>query len=294
MNWNDARAFLALARRLTLRGAARELNVDQATVSRRIAAMEHALGSTLFLRTASGYQLTAVGETILEAAERMEVSANDLIRSAQGKDKALSGEVRVTSTDSLAIDFVIPAIARLHSLHPDVRVALNSSSDLLNLSRRDADIAIRTRKPDNPDLVVRRLASWPMGLFAARSYLDVHGEPECGAAFAGHDIVMYEPYLSDGRELELVGESISAGRIVMTGNTSVMVRNAVKAGLGVGEIPVYMGQQDGLVRLWPTRERDKPYEIWLVTHGDLRHTARIRVVVEALAQEFAALPIKGS
>ncbi len=250
--------------------------------------MEHALGSTLFLRTASGYQLTAVGETILEAAERMEESANELIRSAQGQDKALSGEVRVTSTDSLAIDFVIPAIARLHSLHPDVRVALNSSSDLLNLSRRDADIAIRTRKPDNPDLVVRRLASWPMGLFAARRYLDIHGEPEYGAAFAGHDIVMYEPYLNDGRELTLVGEPISAGRIVMTGNTSIMVRNAVKAGLGVGEIPLYMGKQDGLVRLWPARERDKPYEVWLVTHGDLRHTARIRVVIEALAQEFAA------
>ncbi len=287
MNWNDARVFLALVRQQTLRAAARELNVDQATVSRRIAAMEQALGSTLFLRTVSGYQLTGVGESVLDVAERMEASAIELVRRAQGQDSALSGEVRVTTTDSLAVDFVIPAVARLQARHPDVRIALNSSSDVLNLSRRDADIAIRTLKPDNPDLVVRRLASWTMGLFAAQGYLDLHGEPQPGTAFAGHDIVMYEPYLNDGRELALVGEPISAGRIVMTGNTSIMVRNAIKAGIGVGEIPVYMGQQDGLVHLWPARERSTPYEVWMVTHGDFRYTARIRAVVDALVQAFA-------
>ncbi|MDU9394110.1 LysR family transcriptional regulator [Pseudomonas sp. zfem002] len=292
MNWNDARVFLALARQQTLRGAAREMNVDQATVSRRIAAMEHALGSTLFLRTASGYQLTEVGESVLEIAERMEVSAIELVRRAQGQDRALSGEVRVTTTDSLAVDFVIPAVARLHARHPQVRITLNSSSDLLNLSRRDADIAIRTLKPDNPDLVVRRLASWPMGLFAAQAYLDAHGEPARGTAFAGHDLVMYEPWLQDA-QASLAGEPIGAGRIVMTGNTSILVRSALKAGIGLGEIPLYMGQQDGLVRLWPECQRSKPYEVWMVTHGDFRHTARIRAVIDALVQAFEELSGRG-
>ncbi len=289
MNWNDARVFLALTRQLTLRGAARDLNVDQATVSRRICALEKALGSTLFLRTASGYRLTDVGETLLDAAERMEASADELERLAQSKDKALSGEVRLTTTDSLAVDFVIPAVARLHACYPEVRVNLNSSSDLMNLSRRGADIAIRTLKPDNPDLVVRRLASWPMGLFASQRYLDEHGAPTPGTAFAGHDLIVYEPYLKAARELALVGEPVGAGRIVMAGNTSIMLRQAIAAGLGVGEIPIYMGQQDGLVRVWPTRERDRPYEVWMVTHADLRHTGRIRVVIEALVQEFARL-----
>ncbi|MCO6057519.1 LysR family transcriptional regulator [Pseudomonas sp. MOB-449] len=286
MNWNDASVFLALVRQQTLRGAARELNVDQATVSRRIAAMEQALGSTLFLRTPSGYQLTGAGETILEAAERMENAAFELVRRAQGQDKALSGEVRVTTTDSLAVDFVIPAMARLHARHPDVRMILNSSSDLLNLARREADIAIRTRKPDNPDLLVRRLASWPMGLFASEAYLQAHGEPESGAAFAGHDLVMYEPYLNEGHEPTLVDEPATAGRIVAAVNSSVMVRNAIAAGLGVGELPLYMGARDGLVRIWPARERTRPYEVWMVTHGDLRHTARIRAVVEEIASAF--------
>ncbi|MDR0277812.1 MAG: LysR family transcriptional regulator [Paucimonas sp.] len=289
MNWNDARVFLALARQQTLRGAAREMNVDQATVSRRVAAMEQALGSTLFLRTASGYLLTEVGESVLDIAERMEASAIELVRRAQGQDRALSGEVRVTTTDSLAVDFVIPAVGRLHALHPDVRITLNSSSDLLNLSRRDADIAIRTRKPDNPDLVVRRLASWPMGLFAAQGYLDRQGVPQPGTAFAGHDVVMYEPWLHAADTATLAGEPIDAGRIVLAGNTSMLVRNALRAGLGVGEIPLYMGEQDGLVRLWPDRQRSKPYEVWMVTHGDFRHTARIRVVIDALVQAFAGV-----
>ncbi len=287
MNWDDARVFLALGREQTLRGAARVLHVDQATVGRRIAAMERTLGSTLFLRTSAGYLLTTAGEAAFEAAERMEASAIELLRRTQGLDKALSGEVRVTTTDSLAVDFIIPAIARLHAEHPDVRVALNSSSQLLNLSRREADIAIRTQKPENPDLILRRLARWPMGLFASEAYLASHGMPEPGTAFSGHDIVMYEPYLTESREPSLVGEPLGGGRIVATVNSSMMVRRAIAAGLGLGEIPVYMGEQDGLVRLWQERERSRPYEVWMVTHADLRHTARIRAVIERIVQAFA-------
>ncbi|KIH83506.1 LysR family transcriptional regulator [Pseudomonas batumici] len=287
MNWDDARVFLALGRAQTLRGAARALHVDQATVGRRIAVMERNLGSMLFLRTSTGYLLTAAGEAAFEAAEGMEAAATELMRRTQGLDKALSGEVRVTTTDFLAVDFVIPAMARVHAEHPEVRVVLNSSSQLLNLSRREADIAIRTQKPENPDLIVRRLARWPMGLFASRAYLDSHGMPEPGRAFMGHDLVVYEPHLSEGRELLLVGEPAGGGRIVATVNSSMMMRRAIAAGLGLGEIPQYIGEQDGLVRLWPERERSRPYEVWMVTHADLRHTARIRAVIDQVVQVFS-------
>lgn len=287
MNWDDARILLALGRAQTLRGAARVLHIDQATVGRRIAAMEHSLGSMLFLRTSTGYLLTEAGEAAFEAAENMETAATELVRRTQGLDKALSGEVRVTTTDFLAVDFVIPAIARVHAEHPDVRVVLTSSSQLLNLSRREADIAIRTQKPDNPDLIVRRLTRWPMCLFASQAYLDSHGMPEPGTAFKGHDLVAYEPYLSEGRALTLVGESAGAGRIVAAVNSSMMVRTAVAAGLGLGELPLYIGERDGLVRIWPERERSRPYEVWMVTHEDLRHTARIRAVIDQVVQVFA-------
>ncbi|CAG9167200.1 LysR family transcriptional regulator [Cupriavidus respiraculi] len=288
MNWDDTRIFLALEREGTLRRAARVVGLDQATVGRRIAAMERALGATLFLRRSDGYALTPAGENVLRSAEKMEQFANELVRQAQGVDSRLEGEVKVTTTDSLALEFVIPAIARLHAAHPDVRVMLNTSTQMLNLARREADIAIRNIKPENPDLVTRLLARWPVGLYASAGYLEAHGEPEPGAGFAGHDLAIYQPYMAGNRMPTLVGEPIHAGRIVSGVNSSLMLRAMVRAGVAIGEIPVPLAERTGLVRIWPGRERAGRYEVWLVTHQDLRHTARVRAMIDAVAQEFAA------
>lgn len=287
MNWDDTRIFLALEREGTLRRAAKVVGLDQATVGRRIAAMERALGATLFLRRSDGYVLTPAGENALRSAEKMEQSANELVRQAQGIDSRLEGEIKVTTTDSLALEFVIPAIAGLHAAHPDVRVMLNSSTQMLNLARREADIAIRNIKPENPDLVARLLARWPIGLYASADYLAAHGEPEPGTGFAGHDLAIYQPYLSGNRMPTLVGEPIHAGRIVSGVNSSLMLRAMVRAGVAIAEIPVPLAERTGLVRIWPRRERAGGYEVWLVTHQDLRHTARVRAMIDAVAREFA-------
>jgi DNA-binding transcriptional LysR family regulator len=287
MNWDDARVFLAVCRESTLRGAARVLGVDQATVGRRITALEKSLSATLFLRTSEGYALTAVGEAALKAVEKMEHSALEMQRQIQGLDDRLTGIVRVTTTDSMAIDFLIPAIARLHAQHPDVRVQLDASTQILSLSKREADIAVRNTRPDNPDLIARRIARWPVGLFASRDYVDTHGVPAPGSAFEGHDLVVYQPYLQSNKDITLVSEPLGRGRIVSSLSSSLLVRRAIAAGIGLGEIPVHMGERDGLVRLWPERTRPVPYDIWLVTHADLRHTARVRVVIDEIVAGFA-------
>lgn len=287
MNWDDAKVFLAVCRESTLRGAARVLGVDQATVGRRVTALEKSLSATLFLRTSEGYALTAVGEAALKAVEKMEHSALELQRQIQGLDDRLTGSVRVSTTDSMAIDFLIPAIARLHAKHPDVRVQLDASTHILSLAKREADIAVRNTRPDNPDLIARRIARWPVGLFASQGYVDAHGVPEPGSAFAGHDLVVYEPYLQGNKEMTLVSEPLGCGRIVSSLSSSLLVRRAIAAGIGLGEIPVYMGERDGLVRLWPERTRPLPYDVWLVTHADLRHTARVRVVIDEIVAGFS-------
>lgn len=287
MNWDDARVLLALGRELTLRRAARVLRVDQATVGRRIAAMETDLGSTLFLRTPAGYQLTSVGEMAFEMAGKMEQAALELTRRTQGMDNELAGEVRISTTDSLACDFVIPALKALHLEHPDISIVLNSTSEVVNLSRRETDIAIRNQRPDNPDLILRKLAQWPMGLFAAREYLERHGVPEPGTGFKGHDLVMYEPYWRDRPQPTLLDEPMDQARVVMAVNSSLMVRRSIAQGLGISEIPIEMGLRDGLERIWPSRTASKPYEVWMVTHKDLRHTARLRRVMDHLATSFA-------
>ncbi|WP_212625009.1 LysR family transcriptional regulator [Pseudomonas sp. PP3] len=287
MNWDDARVFLAVCRESTLRGAARVLGVDQATVGRRITALEKSLSATLFLRTSEGYALTAVGEAALKAVEKMEHSALELERRIQGLDDRLTGTVRVTTTDTLAIDFLIPAIARLHQQHPDVRVQLDASTQILSLAKREADIAVRNTRPDNPDLIARRIARWPLGLFASHAYVEAHGIPEPGTAFDGHDLVVYQPYLQSGKDMTLVGEPIGRGRIVSSLSSSLLVRRSIAAGIGIGEVPIHMGELDGLVRLWPERTNPVPYDIWLVTHADLRHTARVRVVIDEIVAGFA-------
>ncbi|MGH8391408.1 MAG: LysR family transcriptional regulator, partial [Pseudomonas sp.] len=282
-----ARVFLAVCRESTLRGAARVLGVDQATVGRRVNALEKSLNATLFLRTSEGYALTAVGEAALQSVENMERSALDLERQVLGLDDRLTGTVRVTTTDSLAIDFLIPAIARLHDAHPDVRVQMDASTQLLNLAKREADIAVRNTRPDNPDLIARRIARWPVGLFASQAYIDRHGAPEPGSLFEGHDLVVYQPHLQSQKDLTLVSEPLGRGRIVAALSSSLLVRRSIAAGIGIGEVPIVSGERDGLVRLWPDRTRPLPYDVWLVTHADLRHTARVRVVIDEIVAGFA-------
>lgn len=287
MNWDDARVFLALCREQTLRAAARALAVDQATVGRRLASLERALGATLFLRTSGGYALTPAGEVAMAAALAMESAASELQGRIQGMDDRLCGVVKLTTTESFAMEFVVPAIARLRLEHPGIEVQLHASRELLNLSRREADIAIRTLKPDNPDLIVRRVARWSSAIFASEDYVRARGIPQPGSAFAGHDLVLFQPYLDAGRELTLASEPITHGRIAVTCNSGMLVRRAVAAGLGIGEIPLELGERDGLCRLWPDRAHS-PYDVWLVTHKDVRHSARVRVVIDAVVAAFEA------
>ncbi|KVR66147.1 LysR family transcriptional regulator [Burkholderia cepacia] len=287
MNWDDARVFLAVHRTGTLREAAAVLDVDQATVGRRLTALEKALGAKLFLKTSSGYVVTPVGELSLHAAEAMEQAACEFERRVQGSDDRLEGEVRVTTTDSLAMDFVVPAIRELRRKCPAIHVILTTSVQVLNLTRRDADLAIRTVMPENPDLVRRKLAEWEVGLFASREYLDAHGEPAIGGAFEGHDLVVYQPGTTSNQVNALCGESMERGRIVAQVSSSLMLAASIRSGIGIGELPAYMAQDDdSLVRIWPDRARAVPYQVWLVSHTDLNRTARVRAVTAEIAATF--------
>lgn len=286
MNWDDTRIFLALTRTPSLRAAARSLGVDQATVGRRLNALESELGAKLFLRAKDGYLLTAAGETALAAARRMESAALELRTKIEGQDEHPGGLVRVTSTDSIAIDLLLPAVEQLQQQWPNIRVDLEVSTQLLSLSRRQVDIAFRNVRPDAPDLVVRRVAAWPVGLFASPAYLARFGEPVPEDELRGHHLVVYAPYLEQGPFLTMAGVPARQARIAMTVRSSLLVRKAVAAGIGLGEMPVWMGEREGLVRIWPQRRRPNDYEVWQVMHPDLQRTARVRAAAQFLSAAF--------
>ena len=254
MDWDNARVFLAIYRNGTLRGAAALLQIDQATAGRRLAALERSLDARLFLRTPAGYVPTAAGELAFAAAERMEQAADQLQRQMQGLDHRLSGVVRVASSEAIGSYFVMEAVKRLHARHPDITISLSTSIKLSNLTRREADLAIRNVRPDSPDLIHRHLARKDTGLYAAPSYLRQRGEPRPGTAFAGHALVTYQQSVLPGWSDVFCGEPTGNGRVAIELNSAMMIIDAVRAGLGIGELPVHMAaRQPELVRIWPQR-----------------------------------------
>jgi len=285
MDWDNARVFLALVRAGTLRGAADQLEIDQATVGRRLAAMEKSLGARLFLRTPAGYVPTPAGELAISAAERMEQGAEQMLRQMQGIDERLCGVVRVAATDTSARHFLVPALHRMRQQHPGIRVVLTTSNHISNLTRREADLAVRTLRPDSPDLIARHLKRLYTGMYASRAYLAARGEPEPGTALKGHDIVIYPKALPTRQGESLCGESHANASVAMEVSSGLMLAECVAAGMGIGELPTHMADAMGsLVRIWP--ERSSPYDMWLVLHGDLNRTARVRAVADAIVAQY--------
>ena len=285
MNWDNARFFLAVARTGTLRGAAARLGVDQATVGRRISALEEALSARLFLRTPAMYVLTSAGEALIAPAETMEQAVHQIERRIVGMDDQLCGTIRVATTDTLGKRFVVPAIAKLRAAHPGIDVVCVTSQGLANLTRREADIAIRTLRPESPELIVRRLAQLEMGIYASRAYLAARGEPSEGGAFEGHDLVMYQQPVMPSMWDALCGESTHRGRVAFQTSSTMMLFEAAIAGLGLTELPCFRADDEPeLVRVMPGRA-DR-FDVWLVAHADLYKTARIQAFIDIVAREF--------
>ena len=292
MDWDNARIFLAIQRAGTLRGAAEQLQIDQATVGRRLAAMEKSLGARLFLRTPNGYVATPAGETAVTAIEKMEQAADQLQRQMLGIDERLCGVVRVATTDTAAKHVLMPAMHALSRQHPNIRVILTTSTQLSNLTRREADLAVRSLRPTSPDLISRHLKRLAVGLYASPAYLEQYGLPLPGTAMAGHTVVVYQREVSPRQFDSLCGESIGNARIAMEVNSGLMLMEAAAAGLGIAELHTHMCDADPrLVRIWP--ERADPYDMWLVLHSDLNRTARVRAVADAIVTAYEQLQPQG-
>ncbi|MGN6315180.1 LysR family transcriptional regulator [Trinickia sp.] len=288
-NWDNARFFLAVARTGTLRGAAARLGVDQATVGRRIASLEEVLAARLFLRTPTMYVLTPAGEALISPAEAMEQAVHQIERRIVGMDDQLCGTIRVASTDSLGKRFVVPAIAKLRTAHPGIDVVCVTSPGIANLTRREADIAIRTLRPESPELIVRRLAQLESGIYASRAYLAARGEPREGSAFEGHDLVMYQQPVVPSMWDALCGEPTHRGHVSFQTSSTMMLFEAALCGLGVTELPCFRADEEReLVRVMPNRS-DR-FDVWLVAHADLYKTARIQAFIDIVAREFDPAP----
>lgn len=285
MDWDDVRSFLAIARARSLSGAARALGVRQSTMSRRLDALEAKAGARLLQRTPRGYELTALGEAVLGNAERMEAEAIAVERVVQGRDVALSGEVRLTTVDMIAELLLPRAVARLQARYPGISVDVLSDPRSYNLSRREADLAIRMTRFEGNELISRRMAIAANALYASRGYIAAHGMPAHGGGT--HAIVTVledQAHLPEQRWLE---DRAPGARVALRTNNRSAQLAAVRAGLGLACLPCVLA--DGVtdvVRVTGPGEGPER-EIWLGVHADLRHMPRVRAVIEALEEAFA-------
>lgn len=287
INWDDARFFLAVARCGTLRKAANQLHVDQATVGRRLSAFEDALGSKLFIRTPKSFALSPLGEQMLADVMKMENAVQAINRKAASGDESLCGNVRIATTDTLAEAFVMPALQDLRERYPAITVTLLTAVNIADISYHGADLAIRGARPDDDELIIKRLATIEMGLYASPHYLARRGMPLRGEQLRGHDLLMFPRDLVPRHWNNFCGEALHEPNVVLQCNSQLLLRSATRSGLGIGLLSAFLADKDPeLVRLLP--ENKDWVDIWLVLHPDLQRAARVRAVVQALETSFNA------
>ncbi len=281
MDWNDLRFFLSVARSGSLTQTAAAMGVSQSTVSRRIGELEASVGMTLFARHATGYFLTDEGREVLRHAEVVEDGILALERGAAGLDKTPTGTVRVATSENLASDLIIPALPVFRERFPGICLELITSNTTANLSRREADIALRVVRPERGNLKVRRVGHMTYSVYGSRDYLDAHpampGEP-----LEGRHIITWDESHAHLPAANWLAQTHPGCKVALVTTSLPTQIAAVRAGLGLAVIPDFLATGDDLVRVVPPEELFSN-EVWLVTHADLVASARVRAVSEFLA-----------
>ena len=274
MNWDDLRFFLATARDGSLSAAAHTLEVNQSTVSRRIAAFEAKLETRLFDRLPSGHVLTPAGIALLEMAERVEAEVSTIERQVPGQDLTLTGVLRVTAADITTTRFLLPHLLAFARAYPDIELDLISTYSHLSLSRREADVAIRVAEKVPETLIGHRIARIFQSFYIATELyeaLDGVIDPE------GHPWVGWEN--QEWNQYQFLDRFPNAQIRYRTNSALVMI-DAVKAGFGIGALACYHGDAEPGLRRIVSFAEEVRLSMWLLTHPDLRRAARVRLFMD--------------
>jgi DNA-binding transcriptional LysR family regulator len=283
-DWNDLKAFLAVARGGSTLAGAKQLGVNQTTVARRIESLEHDLGLKLFERGQTGSRLTEEGEALIPEAEKVEQAAIRFENFAAGQRRGVSGGLRLTTNELVANTMVIPALVEFRKIHPDVQVDLVITDRSLDLAAGEADLAIRTSQAlAVSDLVARKICDHEMALYCSRDYATRRGVPASLSDLQSHDLI--DMALEDGEMASSSWMMRQAGGkppITRCNNMASLV-HAVKAGLGVGALPCTIGDIDhDLVRCSDCIEEGRASS-WIVTRRELKDTPRVRAFIDFMA-----------
>lgn len=288
MDWDLLRYFLELARTGRLTAAARRLEVDHTTVSRRVQALEKKLGATLFVRTSSGMALTDEGRLLLPEAEAMEAAASRVQGHAEQPANELSGVVRIGATEGFGSAVLAPHLASFAATHPHLTIDLVAVSAVVSISRREADIVISLERPRRGPFVVTKLCDYVLLLYGAKSYLE-----NCPPLNSLHDLKHHSliGYLDDllfSKQLQFINEIEPPERFTLR-STSVMAQlNAAAAGGGLSVLPAFLADREP--RLAPVLEQEVRFQrtFWMSMPEEVKQVPRIRKTWDYLREVIGA------
>jgi DNA-binding transcriptional LysR family regulator len=288
LQWDDLRYFLAVHRHGTHAAAGRALRVAPSTIGRRLATLEKSLGVKLFQRTPAGLVLSASGQTLRAHAERVEAEVLASERELTGADRRVAGHVRLTSGDGMATYVLAPRLWELRQAHPELEVELRADNHALDLSRREADVAVRLFRPREQSLVARRLTDVPFGVYGSEPYFARRGRPSGPHGLERHDWLGPDAMQEGSPPGVWLRRHVPASCIVLRSTTTPVLVAACASGLGLAVLPELLAQQvPSLVSVLP-RATLPTGALWAVTHQDLRHSARVVAVMDWLARLFVS------
>jgi DNA-binding transcriptional LysR family regulator len=283
IDWDDVRYFLAVARGGSVRAAAQRVGVNHATVLRRVAQLEERLGAHMFEKLPSGYRLTAAGEEVLELAEQMEASSHQLETRVFGRDQSVRGLLRVTLAPPLATHLLMPDFAEFARLHPDIEMDILASGELVNLTNRDADVAIRVvydRKTLPLNLHGFKGPEVFGGIYMSRDRLAASRasatDPARWIVISMHGI---PDWASEGE--------VRTTRVPFRVTDAEGQIAAVRQGLGITTLPCFVGDADPLLARVPGSDLHMYGTLWLLTQGETRKTKRVRLFTEFLTDRLS-------
>lgn len=283
--WSDFKVLLALSRASSVAGAARELQVDQSTISRRLAALEDALGAKLLIRGGREFSWTAEGRATLESAEAMEAAVAAAVRAVRKTKVEVDGSVRVSVAPAFVAMLIRGLLPKLRETHPDLGVAIEGAFARVDLTKGEADIAVRMNRPTEPDLVARRALDLSWFLYASENYLAAHGKPDAHDALSKHSLVLYAEILHSAPPARWLETYKDKARVTSRYDSLETACQAAEVDAGIAVLPAFVAEsRPSLVRVFP--EAVAVNTGWVVYHDCVRDNTRVRVVVEALLDFF--------
>jgi DNA-binding transcriptional LysR family regulator len=286
-DWNHARAFLVTAEQGSLSAAARALGLTQPTLGRQVAALEEELDVVLFERVGRGLVLTASGVELLEHVRPMGQAAHELALAASGQSQTIEGQIVVTASEVNASFLLPPVLARIRREHPGIEIKLVATNAVRDLRRREADIALRSGRPSDPNLIATRVRDTPARLYATPGYLKRVGNPKTQADLARADFIGFGE--DDGRLLDGLnglGFTLTAANFPIQTEAHLVLWELVKSGLGIGIIIEEVGDDEPRVRRVLPDLEPIAVPTWLVTHREVHTSRRVRVVFDLLVEHL--------